>query len=56
MYLKGSPYQDAEGFPKIRSCIHDAIINAAPRIRGGIDEFELYTQCPPRRVKDTHMT
>ena len=29
-----SPYRDAEGSPHHRSCLHDAIINAAPRIGG----------------------
>ena len=32
--ITGSPYRDAEGSPHHRSCIHDAIINADPRIRG----------------------
>ena len=32
LYLKYSPYRDAEGFSQLRSCIHDAIINAAPII------------------------
>ena len=30
--LTGSPYCDAEGYLQIRSCIHDAIINADPRL------------------------
>ena len=30
--ITGSPYRDAEGSPHHRSCLHDAIINAAPRI------------------------
>ena len=30
--ITGSPYSDAEGSPHHRSCLHDAIINAAPRI------------------------
>ena len=30
--ITGSPYRDAEGSPQLRSCIHDAIVNAAPRI------------------------
>ena len=51
--LSGSPYRDAEGSPQIRSCLHDAIINASLRIGGKMDKFELYRQCPPRRVKDT---
>ena len=40
---------------KIRSYIHNAIINAAPRIGKKIEELELYRQCPNRIVKDTHM-
>ena len=30
--ITGSPYLDAEGSPHHRSCLHDAIINADPRI------------------------
>ena len=30
--ITGSPYRDAEGYPQHRSCIHDAIINTAPKI------------------------
>ena len=30
--ITGSPYCDAEGSPHHRSCLHDAIINAASRI------------------------
>ena len=33
-YIAGSPYRDAEGLSKLRSCLHDAIINADPRIGG----------------------
>ena len=40
VYPKGSPYHDAEGSSQLRSCLHDAIINAAPRIGGEIDKFE----------------
>ena len=32
--LTGSPYRDALGYSQLRSCLHDAIINAAPRIGG----------------------
>ena len=32
VYLNGSTYCYDEGFSQLRSCIHDAIINAAPRI------------------------
>ena len=33
--LTGSPYCDAEGYSQHRSCLHDDIINAAPKIGGG---------------------
>ena len=36
VYITGSPYRDAEGSSQPRSCIHDAIIDAAPRIGGGV--------------------
>ena len=55
VYITGSPHHDAEGLSQIRSCLHDAIINATPRIGGKIDKFELYRQCSPRRVKDTEI-
>ena len=32
--ITGSPYCDAEGYPQLRSCLHDAIVNASPRIVG----------------------
>ena len=51
--ITGSPYRDAEGSPHHRSCLHDAIINAVPRIGEKIDKSELYGQCSPRRVMDT---
>ena len=35
-YITGSPYRDAEGSSHLRSCLRDAIINAAPRIGGGV--------------------
>ena len=34
VYLQGSQYRDAEGFSQLRSCLHDAIMNAAPIIGG----------------------
>ena len=34
VYITDSPYRDAEGSSQLRSCIHDAIINYAPRIGG----------------------
>ena len=39
VYLKGPPYRDYEG-SQIRSCIHDAIINAAQRIGNFFDKLE----------------
>ena len=36
--ITGSPYSYAEGSPKNRLCLHDAIINAAPRIGKKIDQ------------------
>ena len=56
VYLQGSPYPDAEGSSHIRSCLHDAVINASPRIGQSIDKLELYRWCPHIRVKDTNMT
>ena len=32
VYITGSPYRDAKGLSQLRSCLHDVIINAAPRI------------------------
>ena len=51
--LTGSPYRNAEGISKLKSCLHDAIINPAPRIGEKIDQSELYRQCSPRMVKET---
>ena len=39
VYLQGSQYRDAEGFSQLRSCLHDAIINAAPRIGGKLTNW-----------------
>ena len=33
-----SPYSDAEGSSQLRTCLHDAINNDAPRIGGKIDK------------------
>ena len=33
-FITGSPYRDAEVSPHHRSCFHNAIVNAAPRIGG----------------------
>ena len=35
--LKVSPYHDAEGSSQLRLCLHDTIINAAPKIGGEMD-------------------
>ena len=56
MYIKVSPYPDAEGLSQVISCLHNAIINAASRIGGKIYTLGLYRQFPPRGVKDTRMT
>ena len=53
MYLKGSPYRDAEGPSQLRSCLHDEIINDAARIGKQIDKLKFYVQYTPRRVKET---
>ena len=55
VYITDSPYSDAEGLSQLRSRLHDAIINAAPRIGKKIDRSELCRQCLPRRVKDTEI-
>ena len=36
--LSGSPYRDAKGYPQLRSCLHDVIINDVPRIGGEMDQ------------------
>ena len=38
VYITGLPYRDAEVSSHLRSCLHDAIINASPRIGGEIDK------------------
>ena len=53
--LNSSPYSDAEGSSQLISCLHDATINAAPRIGKFFDKLDLYRQCPPRRMKDTEI-
>ena len=32
VYIKVSPFRDAEGSSQLRSCLYDEIINTAPRI------------------------
>ena len=38
IYLHVSQYHEAEGHLKIRSCLHDAVINSAPRIGNYINK------------------
>ena len=56
IYLPGSGFREAEGNLSMRSCLQDAVINSAPRIGKFINKQELYRQCPPRRVKDSHIS
>ena len=39
VYIKCSPYRDAEGSSYHRLCLHDVIINAAPIIGVGVNKF-----------------
>ena len=55
VYTTGSQYCDAEGPSELRSCLHDAIVNADPIIGGGMDKSGLYRQCLPITVKDTEI-
>ena len=36
VYIQYFPYCNAEGLLHLRYCLHDAVIDAAPRIRGKI--------------------
>ena len=56
IYLPGSYFREAEGHLSISSCLQDAVINYAPRVRRYIDKQEFYRQCPPRKVKDTNIS
>ena len=40
----------------MRSFLQDAVINSAPRIGKFINKMELYRQCPPRGVNDSHIS
>ena len=40
----------------MRSCLKYAVINSAPIIGKFINKQELYRQCPPRRLKDSHIS
>ena len=55
MFLPGSGFREAEGNLKMRSCLQDAVINSAPGIGKFINKLELYRQCPPRRVNNSHI-
>ena len=39
----------------MRSCTHDAVAKSAPRSGKLTNKYELYTQFPPKQVKDTSM-
>ena len=56
IYLPGSGFREAEGHFSMRSCLQDAVINSAPRIGKFTNKQELYRQCPPRRVKNSHIS
>ena len=56
IFLSGSGLRDAKGNLNMRSCLQDAVINSAPRIGNFINKQELYRQCPPRRVKNSHIS
>ena len=56
IYLPGSVFREAEGNFTMRSCLQDAVINSVTRIGKFINKQELYRQCPPIRVKDSHIS
>ena len=56
IFLPGSGFREAEGNLKMRSCLQDDVINSAPRIGKFIHKLGLYIQCPPRRVKNSHIS
>ena len=56
IFLPWSGLREAEGNLKMRSCLQDAVINSAPRIGRFINKLELYRKCPPRRVKNSHIS
>ena len=39
----------------MRSCLQESVINSAPIIGKFINKLELYRQCPPRRVNNSHI-
>ena len=56
IYLLGSGLREAEDHLSMGSCLQYAVINYAPRIGKIIDKQELDRQCPPRTVKDSHIS
>ena len=54
IYLLGSQFCQAKRNLKLRSCLHDAVLNAAPRIGKFADKNEFYRQCFPIHVKGTN--
>ena len=55
IFLPGSKSCKAGGHLKLRSCLHDSVINCSPSIIKYTNKHELYRKCPPIRVKDTNM-
>ena len=56
IFLYGLGFCEAEGNLKMRSCLQDDVIGSAPRIGKVINKQELYRQCPPIRVKNSHIS
>ena len=56
IFLPGSGFREAEGNLKMRSCLQDDVVNSAPRIGKFINKVELYRQCLPRRVNNSHIS
>ena len=54
---RGTGFIDVVGVEKavgkLRSCLHDSVIDGAARVGASIDKDELYQQRPPRRTKNT---
>ena len=46
MYIQGSPYRDTEGSSQLRSCLHDVIVNAAPRIGQRMENWNFIDSAP----------
>ena len=53
-YFPGSQYLASLGYLKLRSSLHDTVINSASSIRKYINKIELYIQFPYRREKVSH--